>query len=63
VGAALEFRATDEEGNLYPRDADFIARELPKGLAGILRDVCGLSAEEPAQREVSLAVTRLFPAV
>lgn len=63
VGAALEFRATDEEGNLYPRDADFIARELSKGLAGILRDVCGLSAEEPAEREVSLAVTRLFPAV
>jgi len=60
VGAAVGFRATDEEGNLYPRDADFIAREVPKGLAGILRDVCGLSMEEHAEREVSLAVTRFF---
>ncbi len=63
VRAAIGFRATDEEGRRYPRDAEFVARELPKGLPGILRDVCGLSAEEPCAREVWRAITEFSSAV
>jgi len=52
VRAAVSFRAVDEEGTLYPRDAEFIAKEVPKGLAGILRDVCGLRESDAIDREV-----------
>lgn len=52
VRAAVDFRATDEEGRLFPRDAEFIAKEVPKGLAGILRDVSGLSMDDPLERAV-----------
>lgn len=52
VRAAIDFRATDEEGRLFPRDATFIAREVPKGLAGILRDVSGLSMDNPLEQMV-----------
>jgi mannitol-1-phosphate 5-dehydrogenase len=52
VRAAISFRAVDEEGRLYPRDTEFIANEVPKGLAGILRDVCGLRESDVIDREV-----------
>ena len=56
VRAAVKFRATDEGGALYPRDAEFIAREVPKGLPGILRDVCGLNMENSIEREVAARI-------
>jgi len=52
VRAATSFRAVDGEGHLFPRDAEFIAKEVPKGLAGILRDVCGLREDEALDRKV-----------
>jgi len=52
VRAAIAFRAVDEEGRLYPRDTEFIANEVPKGLAGILRDICGLRESDVIDREV-----------
>jgi len=56
VRAAIGFRATDEEDRPYPRDAEFVARELPKGLPGILRDVSGLTADDPIGREVAARI-------
>ncbi len=52
VRAATSFRAVDGEGRLFPRDAEFIVKEVPKGLAGILRDVCGLREDEALDRKV-----------
>lgn len=56
IRAAVGFRAADEEGKLYPRDADFIAREVPRGLEGILRDVSGLAMEDPVERGVAVRI-------
>jgi len=50
--AALRFRATDEMDMLYPRDAEFIAQEVPKGLVHILTEVSGLSPELPLENQL-----------
>ncbi|HNV37306.1 MAG TPA: mannitol-1-phosphate 5-dehydrogenase [Rectinema sp.] len=44
--AALRFRATDEEGALFPRDADFIAYISSHDIKSILKEVCGLSLKD-----------------
>ncbi len=44
--AALRFRATDEEGALFPRDADFIAYISSHDIESILKEVCGLSLKD-----------------
>ncbi len=49
--AALRFRAGDENGSLFPADAEFIARDLPLGLNYVLTAVCGLSPDHLADRE------------
>lgn len=56
--AAMRFRGTDEEGRLFPRDAEFAANEAPKGIAGILRDACGLRADEEIDRKVIARILR-----
>jgi len=58
VRAAVRFRGTDEEGVLFPDDATFAATEAPKGLAGVLRDVCGLRASDPVDRELMARILR-----
>lgn len=58
VRAAIHFRGTDEEGHLFPNDAAFVATEVPKGLEGILRDVCGLRASDPIDRKVIAQILR-----
>ena len=52
VRAAAIFRATDDTGNLYASDAAFATTEAPKGLAGILHDVCGLKETDAIDRQV-----------
>lgn len=51
IAAALHFRARDEEGHLYPADAQFVEEWLPKGPEAILTQLCGLKADVPAEAE------------
>jgi mannitol-1-phosphate 5-dehydrogenase len=60
IRAATSFRAVDEEGRLFPADAEFIMKEVPKGLAGILRDVCGLRESEALDRNVVEEIDKCF---
>jgi len=47
--AALRFRATDEEGALFPRDAEFKAYLSSHDIDSMLREVCGLSLQDPVE--------------
>lgn len=58
IRASVRFRATDDSGDLYPSDAAFAGTETPKGLAGVLRDVCGLRESDPTDREVMARILR-----
>jgi len=58
--AALEFRARDERGDLFPDDARFVAEELPRGLGHVLSHVAGLASggdavDEAARAEIEAA--------
>ncbi|MBI3947509.1 MAG: mannitol-1-phosphate 5-dehydrogenase [Armatimonadetes bacterium] len=63
IAAALRFRARDDEGRLYPADAQFAAEWAPKGPEAILTGVCGLNPRVPAEaaciREVVASYGRL----
>lgn len=52
VVAACQFRATDEFGNLFPDDKDFLENEYPAGIEHILTHVCQLSRENKLESEV-----------
>jgi len=41
--AALHFKATGADGQMFPADADFHMEFKNKGIEGILRDVCGFT--------------------
>ncbi len=43
--AALDFRATGEDGKMFPADDELIENEFPHGLDYVLEHVCGLSPE------------------
>ena len=45
--AALDFRARDERGDLFPDDARFVTEELPRGLAHVMTHVSGLLPDDP----------------
>jgi len=47
--AALRFRATDEEGALFPRDAEFKAYLSSHDIDSMFREVCGLSLQDPVE--------------
>lgn len=44
--AALEFRARDERGELFPDDARIVAEDLPRGLGHVLSHVAGLESQD-----------------
>jgi mannitol-1-phosphate 5-dehydrogenase len=52
VVAACTFRATDEDGNLFPGDVTFAEYEYPQGLVHILTHVAQLSRENALEAEV-----------
>lgn len=52
TAAALDFRAADEHGEMFPADRDVVQRYETEGLEPILRDVCELSEAEPVDRSV-----------
>ena len=53
--AALSFAAVDESGEFYPADAEFRNSLLPRGVRAVIREVCGLSPDVPAERDVITA--------
>jgi len=50
--AALDFKAKDEKGKMYPQDETFFQREYPKGLRHILKSVCHLSSHQDEEAKV-----------
>lgn len=56
VLAACHFRATDEQGQLFPGDQAFAAKEFPHGVEHILTQVCHLSPGNPVEANVMAAI-------
>ena len=56
VLAACEFRAKDEQGNLFPADKDFLEQDSPEGLEHILNAVCHLSPASTLENAVSAEI-------
>jgi mannitol-1-phosphate 5-dehydrogenase len=54
--AAIDFRATDENGELFPKDREFREKVYPHGMDVILRQVCGLSPEKEDEAAVMESV-------
>ena len=50
--AALDFKAKDEKGEMYPPDKIFFQREYPRGLKHILRNICHLSGHQDEEAKV-----------
>ena len=50
--AALQFDATDEEGNRLPEDDRFLHEVRPRGVQAILDEVSGLHTDHPVDRAV-----------
>ena len=56
--AALDFKAKDEKGNMYPQDEIFFQREYPKGLRHILRSICHLSSHQDEEAKVMKEIAK-----
>ena len=56
--AALEFKAKDEKGEMYPPDKIFFEREYPRGLESILKSVCHLSSHQEKEAKVMKEITK-----
>ncbi|HID07325.1 MAG TPA: mannitol-1-phosphate 5-dehydrogenase [Armatimonadetes bacterium] len=52
IAAALLFRATDDKGQLYPRDEEFVKVWYPKGVEAILTEISHLDLDNPLHRTV-----------
>lgn len=56
--AALDFKAKDEKGKMYPSDKIFFQREYPRGLENILRSVCHLSSHQDEEAKVMKEIAK-----
>ena len=56
--AALDFKAKDEKGEMYPPDKIFFQREYPRGLEHILRSVCHLSSNQDEEVKVMKEIAK-----
>jgi len=56
--AALDFKAKDEKGEMYPSDKIFFQREYPRGLEHILRSICHLSSYQDKEAEVMKEIAK-----
>jgi hypothetical protein len=56
--AACQFRATDEFGNLFPKDKKFWEKDRPMGIEHILQNICQLSQENKLESEVMEEIIR-----
>ncbi len=59
--AALQFRAGDEAGDLYPGDREFHRRLASEGVDYALREVSGVRREEPLYRKLHAAIRGVAP--
>jgi mannitol-1-phosphate 5-dehydrogenase len=59
VVAACEFRATDEFGDLFPKDKEFWEKNRPMGIEHILQNICQLSRENKLEVEVMDVILKL----
>jgi len=59
LASALLFRATDDEGKMYPKDEEFVRKWYPKGVEEILTELCGLDENDIAQRRIIERVRNL----
>ena len=50
--AALDFKAKDQKGEMYPVDKIFFQREYPRGLKHILKSVCHLFSHQDEEVKV-----------
>jgi len=55
---ALDFKAKDEKGEMYPPDKIFFQREYPRGLEHILRSVCHLSSHQDEEAKVMKEIAK-----
>jgi len=56
--AALDFKAKDEKGEMYPSDKIFFQREYPRGLEHILKSVCHLSSHQDEEAKVMKEIVK-----
>ena len=56
AAAAMEFRSTDEHGQLAPTDAKFLTEYYPQGLDTIFTGVCGLRLDDAADARIAEAI-------
>ena len=56
--AALDFKAKDEKGEMYPPDKVFFKREYPRGLENILKSVCHLSSHQDEEAKVMKEIAK-----
>ncbi len=55
AAAGMRFRATDENGEMFPGDAAFAKDIWPRGIEYVLDNVCGLAGADVARRAVIAA--------
>ncbi|MBU4350379.1 mannitol-1-phosphate 5-dehydrogenase [bacterium] len=56
--AALDFKAKDQKGEIYPPDKIFFQREYPRGLENILKSVCHLSSHQDEEAKVMKEIAK-----
>ncbi|MGD8239883.1 MAG: mannitol-1-phosphate 5-dehydrogenase [Armatimonadota bacterium] len=56
AAAGMLFRATDEDGRMYPRDAEFVEAIYSHGPEHVLRTVCRLDPARESDRPIAEAV-------
>jgi len=60
TAAAMLFRATDENGQLFPEDKRFVEEIYPKGLEHVLQNVCRLDPDTAEERTVMKNVKKTY---
>ena len=55
---AIDFKAKDQKGEMYPSDKIFFRREYPKGLENILRSVCHLSSYQEEEAKIMKEIAK-----
>ncbi len=60
AAAAVDFRAKDETGGLYPTDEDFVRFEYPGGIEHILQKVSKLSPDNPLEAEIIKEIAEIY---
>ena len=60
AAAAFCFKATDENGELFPADAEFHAALKHRGIDAMLKEVCGLNPADPMEQRIINAISHMY---